>query len=234
MTTSNPNPRVRNTTIIKPILYGNKARYFGQTRDDGFTHEWTVYVKPYFDEDVSKYIKKVHFKLHESYQNSVRVINEPPFQVNEAGWGEFDIHIRIYFTETTEKAVSFVHHLTLFPPGQQRIFTSGLHKYEFYDELIFSDPPLTFHKILVDLPSNVVKAREKKYEEKRETYMNTLSNARQSVLKEIEELSIKFENAKEQITKNRSIISTYNKNHMELCKSESKSNTDGLVIQPKS
>lgn len=38
-------------TIVKPIVFGNVARYFGKKReDDGHTHQWTVYVKPYRNE----------------------------------------------------------------------------------------------------------------------------------------------------------------------------------------
>ena len=38
-------------TIVKPIVYGNIARYFGKKREeDGHTHQWTVYVKPYKNE----------------------------------------------------------------------------------------------------------------------------------------------------------------------------------------
>jgi len=34
-------------TIVKPIVYGNVARYFGKKREeDGHTHQWTIYVKP--------------------------------------------------------------------------------------------------------------------------------------------------------------------------------------------
>lgn len=47
-------------TIVKPLIYGNVARYFGKKREeDGHTHEWTVYVKPYNNEDMSNYVKKV-------------------------------------------------------------------------------------------------------------------------------------------------------------------------------
>lgn len=36
---------------MKPIVFGNVARYFGKKReDDGHTHQWTVYVKPYRNE----------------------------------------------------------------------------------------------------------------------------------------------------------------------------------------
>ena len=38
-------------TIVKPIVYGNVARYFGKKREeDGHTHQWTVHVKPYKNE----------------------------------------------------------------------------------------------------------------------------------------------------------------------------------------
>lgn len=36
---------------MKPVIYGNISRYFGKKRDeDGHTHQWTVYVKPYKNE----------------------------------------------------------------------------------------------------------------------------------------------------------------------------------------
>lgn len=36
---------------MKPVVYGNVARYFGKKREeDGHTHQWTVYVKPYRNE----------------------------------------------------------------------------------------------------------------------------------------------------------------------------------------
>ena len=49
-----------------------QARYFGKKREeDGHTHSWTVYVKPYHNDDMSVYVKKVHFRLHDSYANQV-------------------------------------------------------------------------------------------------------------------------------------------------------------------
>ena len=65
--------RIRGTTILKPIVYGNISQNFGKKREsDGHTHDWTVYVKPYNNEDMSSYVKKVQFKLHESYANPNR------------------------------------------------------------------------------------------------------------------------------------------------------------------
>lgn len=93
--------------IVKPIVYGNVARYFGKKREeDGHTHQWTVYVKPYTNEDMSAYIKKVHFKLHESYANPNRIVTKPPYELTETGWGEFEIVIKIYFHDPNERPVS--------------------------------------------------------------------------------------------------------------------------------
>ncbi len=102
--------RVKGVTIIKPIVYGNIARYFGKKREeDGHTHQWTVYIKPYRNEDMSIYVKKVHFKLHESYANPNRVVMKPPYEITETGWGEFEIVIKIFFNDPNEKPVSSYH-----------------------------------------------------------------------------------------------------------------------------
>ena len=42
---------LQGTAIVKPILVGNTSRYFGKKREeDGHTHSWTVYVKPFHNE----------------------------------------------------------------------------------------------------------------------------------------------------------------------------------------
>lgn len=43
--------KLQGVTIVKPIVFGNVARYFGKKREeDGHTHQWSVYVKPYRNE----------------------------------------------------------------------------------------------------------------------------------------------------------------------------------------
>ena len=52
--------RLKGVTVTKPIVYGNFSKHFGKKREsDGHTHEWTVYVKPFTNEDMSQYVKKV-------------------------------------------------------------------------------------------------------------------------------------------------------------------------------
>ncbi len=37
--------------LVKPIVYGNVSRYFGKKRDeDGHTHAWTCYLRPFKNE----------------------------------------------------------------------------------------------------------------------------------------------------------------------------------------
>lgn len=107
--------RVKGATVVKPIVYGNVSKHFGKKREsDGHTHEWTVYVKPFINEDMSNFVKKVTFKLHESYANPSRSVTKPPYEVSETGWGEFEVQIKIHFNDVNERAVTFYHVLKLF------------------------------------------------------------------------------------------------------------------------
>ena len=50
--------RVKGVTIVKPIVYGSSSTPFGKKREpDGHTHEWSIYVKPHSNEDISAYVK---------------------------------------------------------------------------------------------------------------------------------------------------------------------------------
>ena len=71
-------------------------------------------MKPVDNEDMSPYVKKVQFRLHESYANQNRIVSKPPYEVSESGWGEFEIQIRIHFNDVNEKPVTFYHVLKLF------------------------------------------------------------------------------------------------------------------------
>ncbi|KOB72926.1 YEATS domain containing protein 4 [Operophtera brumata] len=139
-------------TIVKPIIYGNVARYFGKKREeDGHTHQWTVYVKPYANEDMSAYIKKVNFKLHESYANPNRILTKPPYELTETGWGEFEIVIKLHFHDPNERPVTLYHILKLFqspvtegaPPTVGRTLVS-----ESYEEIVFQEPTQLMQHLL--------------------------------------------------------------------------------------
>ena len=105
--------RLANTTVCLPIVYGSIAFFLGKKADEYHTHKWTLYLRGPNDEDLGVCIQKVVFQLHPSFPQPVRELTEPPFEVTERGWGEFEAQIRIVWKDQSEKAtvVSIVHHL---------------------------------------------------------------------------------------------------------------------------
>ena len=67
-------------------------------------------------DDISHFIKRVQFKLHETYSQPTRNVDKFPFHITETGWGEFEIQIKIFFVaEANEKPLTLFHHLKLHP-----------------------------------------------------------------------------------------------------------------------
>lgn len=90
-----------------PYVYGSLAFSMGK-KGENYTHRWICYVRGYNNEDLSYLIKKVVFKLHSSFQNPIKgtfylmlEVLKPPFEIQEVGWGEFEIMIQIHFNHPT-------------------------------------------------------------------------------------------------------------------------------------
>lgn len=137
------------------------------------THRWTVAVRSAASadsdtvggkDDLTYFIKRVTFKLHDTYTNPTRALDKPPFEITETGWGEFEIQIRINFVpESGEKAVVAYHHLKLhpwtavgsgepeIPPLDQAMKMGPVHSWQ-YDEIVFHDPFQSFLNILTAHP----------------------------------------------------------------------------------
>lgn len=117
--------RVKNCKITRNFIIGNEAHVlpYGTYPDpppDGHTKGWKVYVRPLPNgPDITTWLKKVQFKLHHTYADASRTIEAPgPFEVQETGYGEFGVEIRLYFAqESGEKAVYREHYLCLAPYG---------------------------------------------------------------------------------------------------------------------
>ncbi|PVD36991.1 hypothetical protein C0Q70_03984 [Pomacea canaliculata] len=196
--------RLKGITIIKPIIYGNIARYFGKKREeDGHTHQWTVYLKPYRNEDMSAYVKKVHFKLHDSYPNPNRVVVKPPYEVTETGWGEFEIIIKIYFNDPNERPVTIYHLLKLFQSETDIMLGKKSLVAEFYDELVFQDPTSMLQQMLSNVRPICVGTyrHETDFDEKRERTLNNIMSAKNKIRYEISELNDRLKQSKESIAK---------------------------------
>ncbi|KIK53266.1 hypothetical protein GYMLUDRAFT_77510 [Collybiopsis luxurians FD-317 M1] len=168
--------RVRGLSIFRPIIYGNTATLLTPEEREKHpaehTHKWTVAVRsaasaPNSDivggaDNLGYFIKRVSFKLHDTYANPTRNIDKPPFEVSETGWGEFEIQIRINFiSESGEKAMVLYHHLKLhpwtlagepeIPPLDIAIKAGPVHSWQ-YDEIVFNDPYQNFLNILTNHP----------------------------------------------------------------------------------
>ncbi|VDM16498.1 unnamed protein product [Hydatigera taeniaeformis] len=142
------------TTVVKPIVFGNISRYLGKKREvDGRTHLWTAFLRPLDPrEDMSVYIRRVQFKLHDSYPNPIRIFHRPPYEVTETGWGEFDIVIKVTFVDQNVKPLVITHLLKLFHCDHDIMMGQKSLVREIYDEMIFVDPPPTFYRTLVSPP----------------------------------------------------------------------------------
>lgn len=208
--------RVKGISLVKPIVYGNVARYFGKKREeDGHTHQWTVYVKPYRNEDMSTYVKKIHFKLHESYANPNRVVTKPPYEVTETGWGEFEIVIKIYFHDPNERPVTLYHVLKLFQSETNIMLGKKNLVSEFYDEMIFHDPSPMMQQLLTSSRQLTLGPykHETDFEEKKEKTLHAILSAKNKIRYEINDLKERLKQAKEAIAKYKGEISNLEREH---------------------
>ncbi|ETW05723.1 hypothetical protein H310_03424 [Aphanomyces invadans] len=143
------NERQKGVVVSKAIAYGSVATYLGRKSEETKTHRWHIYVRGIANEDLSYMISKVVISLHSSFANPVRVLTEPPYEVSEYGWGEFETRIQIHFQDPDEKPVDKIHMLVLYPPGNQIASTKKPVVSEFYDELVFNEPTEFMYKKLM-------------------------------------------------------------------------------------
>lgn len=149
--------RVKGVQIHRPFVYGSIAKPLDpNNRPAGIspehTHQWSVFVRGVNDEDISYWLKKVQFKLHETYANASRMVESAPFEVTESGWGEFEVQMKLYFVpEANEKAQTLWHALKLHPyvgdiEGQKERRDAIVSQN--YEEIIFSEPVEPFYEVL--------------------------------------------------------------------------------------
>lgn len=142
---------------LTAIVFGSEAQLFDPENKPSnappdHTHQWRVFVKGVNGEDISYWLKKVQFKLHETYAQSVRTVEQPPFEVTETGWGEFEIQIKLYFVpESGEKPQTLWHSLKLHPFGpdaegkrerRESVISQN------YEEVVFNEPVDHFYDLL--------------------------------------------------------------------------------------
>ena len=149
--------RVRGVQVFRPFIFGSEAVPFDpEDRPKDIpvdhTHKWKVFVKGVNGQDISHWCRRVQFKLHETYPNSMRSVDQAPFEVEETGWGEFEIAIKLYFVpESGEKPAQFWHRLLLHPYTgdiEAQKENRDMIKSVCYEEIVFSEPVEAFYDIL--------------------------------------------------------------------------------------
>lgn len=74
-----------------------------------------------------------------------------PFEITEAGWGEFEAGIRIFFKDSDEQPLDIAHTIKLYhgAPGQLHVPSKQPVMSEVYDEVVFTDPAPDFRRQLL-------------------------------------------------------------------------------------
>lgn len=146
--------------INKPIIYGSIASLLPKNQlVENATHIWKIFVRPYdLSSCLSTWIKEVQFILHESFPNHIRTVSKPPFVLEETGWGEFDLQIKLIFF--TGENLTLYHRLRLFPDVKASRPQKHSKKpciYEHYDEVLIQNPSQEFLTLLnKQVPSSPV------------------------------------------------------------------------------
>ncbi|KAF9119707.1 YEATS domain-containing protein 2 [Mortierella sp. 14UC] len=107
--------------VKRRVVVGNVSKYLPEEKRDPrlreFPYKWMIYVdgtpKP---EDITAYIAKVEFHLHESYKpNHIVTVSEAPFHLSRYAWGETQIKVCLFFHDERNKPVEVYHRLALDP-----------------------------------------------------------------------------------------------------------------------
>ncbi|KAL5539668.1 hypothetical protein UlMin_043669 [Ulmus minor] len=138
--------KLKDVEVSVPIVYGNMAFWLGKKASEYQSHKWNVYVRSPTNEDLGGIIKSVVFQLHSSFNNPTRVVETPPFELSEAGWGEFEIVITLHFhSDVCDKPLNIYHHLKLYPEDESGpMSTKKPVVVESYDEIVFPEASEAF------------------------------------------------------------------------------------------
>jgi len=126
------------------IDIGHKSVCRTDKTEEGYTHDWVVFVRGTDGSNISHFVEKVVFHLHESFPKPKRVIKLPPYKVEESGYGSFLLNIEIYFRNKEEpKKVKFDYDLYLQLVGNPPVTNVRV------EVLTFTDPVEDFKKKLL-------------------------------------------------------------------------------------
>lgn len=213
-----------NKIIIKPFIYGTVAVYIGNkpqsNPQNNCTHKWCVYVRGVNNEDISNFIKEVEFTLHNSFQNNIRRVTKWPFELQESGWGEFDIRVRIFLIDEKEKPIDLQVPLKFYTTANRTPSKKPVVN-ELYDEIVFVNPKPDILEMLMKEPEVKINFENKK-DDKNNDKLNASINTGTAM--EVEEEK-KVEN------NNNDILEENNNDAIDIEKADNKQEDDKGIIE---
>ncbi|KAH7727563.1 YEATS family protein [Aphelenchoides avenae] len=86
------------TETLVRLRVGHDTKKLSHPTEQQHTHRWTVFVRA-TGEDFkdNSFVRGVTFTLHESFENPVVKVKQPPFEVTRTGWGGFMMVIGVQF-----------------------------------------------------------------------------------------------------------------------------------------
>ncbi|XP_058058051.1 protein AF-9 [Anopheles bellator] len=120
------------------VEIGHVATVKSRPTAEGYTHDWELFVRGPDGADISHFVDKVVFNLHDSFPRPKRVFKEPPYRVKEAGYAGFMLPVEVYFKNRDDpKKALFNYDLDLTPVKSQR------------EEYVFPNPSDEFRRKLL-------------------------------------------------------------------------------------
>lgn len=197
--------RVLNTTITVPVVHGNVAHYMGDCSQEHRTHHWAVYLRPTDNAILSTFIKNVDFILHPSIIKPIRQVTEMPYEIQEYGYGEFHITIKISFHDSMEKPVEIIHPLSLFK-SDGTVSKGDPIVAEYYDELVFPNPTEKMFSLLrstkhgphVKLPQSLYRKYYTSFSDTEKCTLYSVEEAREKIREKKLSILASFEKLEEE------------------------------------
>ena len=104
------------------FIVGNQAEevkdpeYLAKTKHQRIW-SWTMFIKCQDDKLTDLYIKRVTFKLHETYRDPIIHVGHKPFQVTRRAWGFFSVNAQIEFRPQVKRQPISIDYMLDFNEG---------------------------------------------------------------------------------------------------------------------
>lgn len=91
------------TETLVRLRVGHVTKKLPHPTEQQHTHRWTVFVRATGEEFAdNSFVRSVTFNLHDSFENPIVKVKQPPFEVTRTGWGGFMMVIGIQLAGVTK------------------------------------------------------------------------------------------------------------------------------------